>query len=79
MTPDTVTLVAQLIRHNKAMATSLETWVRKHPESQACREMVEMLTVYRGVLTTLEYQVSQFEVDLEPEHTSIDEEVGVAS
>ena len=63
MTPDTVHFVAQMIRHNRAMATSFEKWVRKQPASPACREMLQVLAVYRGVLMTVEEQVSKFETD----------------
>jgi len=63
LTPDTVHFVAQMIRHNRAMATSFEKWVRKQPASPACREMLQVLAVYRGVLMTVEEQVSKFETD----------------
>jgi hypothetical protein len=63
VTPDTVHFVAQMIRHNRAMATSFEKWVRKQPASPACREMVQVIAVYRGVLEMLETQVSQISVD----------------
>jgi hypothetical protein len=63
VTPDTVHFVAQMVRHNRAMATSFEKWVRKQPPSPACREMLQILAVYRGVLTTLESQIVQFDVE----------------
>lgn len=63
MTADTVHLLAQLIRFNRGVATAIETWARKQPESDAGRELTQLLAVYRGVLTTLEYQVSQVTVD----------------
>ena len=52
-----------MIRHNRAMATSFEKWVRKQPASPACREMLQVLAVYRGVLMTVEEQVSKFDTD----------------
>lgn len=64
MTPDTIHFVAQMVRHNRAMATSFEKWVRKQPPSQACREMIQVLAVYRGVMTDVENTISKFEVEI---------------
>ena len=63
MTPDTIHFVAQMVRHNRAMATSFEKWVRKQPMSPACREMVQVLAVYRGVMTTMEAQLGKLDVE----------------
>ena len=63
MTPDTVHFVAQMIRHHRAQATSFEKWVRKQPASPACREMLQVLAVYRGVLSNVEAQIEKFDVE----------------
>jgi hypothetical protein len=73
MTPDTIHFVAQMVRHNRAMATSFEKWVRKQPPSPACREMLQVLAVYRGVMTNVEEQLVKFDTGLveEPEHETV--------
>lgn len=73
MSPDTIHFVAQMVRHNRAMATSFEKWVRKQPPSPACREMIQVLAVYRGVMTNVEAQIAKFEVDVieEPEAVEV--------
>lgn len=63
MTPDTVHLLAQLIRHSRGMATALEAWLRVQPESKTVSELREMTGAYRGVLTTYESQLSRVIVD----------------
>ena len=63
MTPDSVHLLAQTIRHHRAMATSFEKWVFKQEPSQTTRELVQMLAAYRDVLTRVESEISRFEVD----------------
>ena len=68
MTPDTIHLIAQLIRHDRARATSIEKWVKAQPPSPACRELLQLLAVYRGVLRNLETQVTKFDFEVpEPE------------
>ena len=62
MTPDTIHLLAQVIRHNRAMVTSFEKWVRTQPRSETCRELVQVIAVARGVLDGYEKQLSQYEV-----------------
>jgi hypothetical protein len=71
VTPDSIHLVAQMIRHHRAQATSLEKWTRKQPPSPTCRELLQMLAVYRGVLTNIEAQIVQFDVE------RVDDEVSV--
>lgn len=63
MSPDSIHLVAQLIRHSRAMGTSFEKWVHKQPPSPACRELLQVLAVYRSVLTQVEDQLSKFDAD----------------
>jgi hypothetical protein len=65
MTPDTIHLVAQMIRHQRAMATSFETWIRKQPRSPACRELLQVVAVQRGIFDQIESQLSQMEVEIE--------------
>ncbi len=59
MTPDTVHLLAQVIRHQRALATSFEKWVRTQPRSETCRELVQMIAAVRGVLDQYEQQLSK--------------------
>lgn len=61
MTPDTVHLAAQMIRHSRAMATSLEHWVKRQPNSVATRELLDVLVLYRGVLEEVEDRISKTE------------------
>jgi hypothetical protein len=60
-----------MIRHQRAQATSIEKWIRKQPASPACRELLQVLAVYRGTLRNLEQQVSRLDYELpEPEVVS---------
>lgn len=65
MTPDSIHLLCQLVRHSRAIVTSFEKWVQKQPPSPACRELLQILAVYRGVLTQVEDQLSKFDADAE--------------
>lgn len=63
MTPDTVHLLAQFIRHERGLATALETWLRKQPESTTTRELREVIGAFRGVLASYESQLSHVDVE----------------
>lgn len=67
MTPDTIHLLAQMIRHHRALVTSFEKWVRTQPRSETCRELVQVLAVVRGVLDGYEQQLSRYDVVVESE------------
>lgn len=69
MTPDTIHLLAQLIRHHRALVTSFEKWVRTQPRSETCRELVQMIAVARGVLDGYEAQLSQYNVSDQSERS----------
>jgi hypothetical protein len=63
VTPDTVHLLAQIIRHQRALVTSFEGWVRKQPRSDTCRELVQLIAAARFVIDGYEKQLSQYDVD----------------
>jgi hypothetical protein len=62
VTPDTVHLLAQMIRHERARLNSVEKWVRSQPRNETCREIVQMITVGRGLLDEYEQKLSHYEV-----------------
>jgi hypothetical protein len=62
MTPDTLHLIASLVRHGRGIATSIEKWIRKQEPSPAMREGLQLVAVARGVLTNLEGQIVQFDL-----------------
>ena len=64
MTPPTLHLIASLVRHGRGMATSVEKWIRQQEPAPAMREGLQVIAVARGVLTSLEGQLAQFDVDL---------------
>lgn len=57
MTPDTVHLFAQVIRHQRALATSLEKWIKSPTFSR--EQALEAVFVFRGVLDSYEAQLSR--------------------
>ena len=66
MTPDTVHLAANVIRHQRALATSFEKWVNKQQDPEiALREMREMISMFRSVLDSYEWQLQRVSVDYE--------------
>lgn len=78
MTPDTVHLLAQFIRHERGLATALETWLRRQPASATCDELREVIGAFRGVLASYESQLSHVVVDYplgteaaQPTHTAV--------
>ena len=62
MTPDTVHLAAQVIRHQRALATSLEKWVQKQAPSETTRELGQLIEMFRGVLKSYESQLERVAV-----------------
>lgn len=62
MTPDTVHLIAQLIRHQRGMMTAIEKWVAKQ---EPCRTNLEVSCVtglMRDVLDSYESELSRVEI-----------------
>lgn len=57
MTPDTVDFLAQLIRHQRALATSIEKWVKSPTFSKD--EAQAAVVMLRGVLDSYEAQLSR--------------------
>jgi hypothetical protein len=60
VTPDTLHLIASLVRHGRGIATSIEKWIRTQEPAPAMREGLQLVAVARGVLTSLEGQIAQF-------------------
>lgn len=58
MNPDTVHLLAQLIRHNRGIVTAFEKWIHSQPDSVAGDELLQVLAVQRSVLSICETQLS---------------------
>ena len=66
MTPDTVHFWAQVIRHQRALATSFEKWIDKQQDPQvAMRELKELIPMFRSVLDSYEWQLQRVTVDYE--------------
>lgn len=55
-----------MIRHQRGQATACEKWVRSQAVSPACRELLQVIVVYRNALSTLEAELVKFDVS-EPE------------
>lgn len=67
MTPDTVHLIAQLIRHQRGMMTAIEKWISKQ---EPCRTNLELSCVtglLREVLDSYESELSAVEIRTEAE------------
>lgn len=63
MSPHTVHLIAQLIRYQRGMYTSIEKWANTLPPSQTTLELCVATTLMREVLASYEDRI----VRLEPE------------
>lgn len=59
MTPSSVHLLAQIIRHQRAMATSIEKWIKSDGFSR--EEALTLVFTFRGVLDSYEAQLSRVE------------------
>lgn len=62
MSPDTVHLIAQLIRHQRALMTSIEKWVGKQEPCRTNRELLAVTGMQRQVLDSFEWQLSRVDV-----------------
>lgn len=63
MSPDTVHLFAQMIRHFRGATTAFEQWVSTQPPSSTRRELTVMVATVRGILSSYEKQLSEVDVD----------------
>lgn len=61
MSPDTVHFLAQLIRHQRALATSVEKWVKSPTFNR--EEAQAAVFMFRGVLDSYEAQLSRVVTD----------------
>jgi hypothetical protein len=60
MTPDTVHFMAQFIRHQRGLVTSLEQWMKSGTFSM--EEASSVIQALRGVLDSYESQLSRVRV-----------------
>lgn len=58
LTPDTVHLLAQLIRHNRGVASAIEKWMKAVPEDRMVEQLGHVIAIYRGILSTVEAQLT---------------------
>jgi hypothetical protein len=63
MTPATVHLNAQLIRHGRGICTAFEKWVAAQPASVATSELRETIAAWRGMFELIELQLSMAPVE----------------
>lgn len=63
MTPETVHLIAQLIRHERGALTACERWIKAQPASPSMAELQQVLETRRSVLVICERQIAAFDVD----------------
>jgi hypothetical protein len=54
VTPDTVHLIALLIRHRRGECTAIEKWLEKQPENDTVQELRDATRTYRDVLDLVE-------------------------
>ena len=59
LSPYSVHLLAQIIRHQRAMATSIEKWIKSDGFSR--EEALTLVFTFRGVLDSYEAQLSRVE------------------
>ena len=71
MTPDTVHLIATLVRHQRGMVTAFDKWVRKQPPSATCKELVQVLSVCSHTLNNLEEQIVKFDVEVKSDPSEV--------
>ena len=60
VTPETVHFIAQVIRHQRGLATAAERWVRSADFSRD--EALDAIFTFRRVLNSYEAQLSQVEI-----------------
>jgi hypothetical protein len=63
VTPETVHFIAQVIRHQRGLATAAERWVRSDQFSRD--EALDAIYTFRRVLNSYEAQLSQVEISSE--------------
>ena len=68
MTPETVHFIAQVIRHQRGLATAAERWVKSADFSRD--EALDAIYTFRRVLDSYEAQLSQVEIRVEDTVTS---------
>lgn len=61
VTPDTVHLAAQVIRHQRGIMTAIEKWIAKQPPSPANLELFSVTLLQRQILDAFESRLSQVE------------------
>ena len=62
MSPDTVHLIVNLIRHQRAMMTSIEKWIGKQEPCRTNLELAAATGLIRDVLAGYEAKVSRVDV-----------------
>lgn len=58
MQPETVHLIAQLIRHERGTLTAIERWVKAQTQSEALEELRQVLETRRSMLLICERQIA---------------------
>lgn len=58
MQPETVHLLAQLIRHERGTLTSIERWIKAQQPSEALKELQLVLETRRSMLLICERQLA---------------------
>lgn len=61
MQPETVHLIAQLIRHERGTLTAIERWVKAQESSTALAELQQVLEARRSMLLICERQLAAHE------------------
>lgn len=70
MTPDTVHLLAQVLRYQRGLATSFGKWVEKQDDPiVALRDLREGIQMFRRVLDSCEQQLQRVDVDYQQQQT----------
>lgn len=65
MSPDTVHLIAQLIRHQRGMMTAIDKWITKQEPCRTNLELSAVTGIMRDVLDSYEAQLSAVEISEE--------------
>ena len=63
MTPDTVHLLAQLLRHHRAIVTAVSKWAQKQPSSSTVAELHQIVRFTRDMLDEYERQLTGVDVE----------------
>lgn len=70
VTPDTVHLIAQLIRYQRGMMTAFDKWIGKQKPNPVNLELSAVTSLMRDVLDSYEAQLSQVEAKSEVVETT---------